>query len=64
MTISEIADALENAPRRGGDVARPEGSRYATFSDTILKRMAQDLRLATGERPDSESTSDGRAGVI
>ena len=60
MTVTEIAEVLENAPRRGGDVDRPEGIRYAMFSDTMLKRMAQDLRLAAGDRPDVEEFSSGR----
>ena len=60
MTVTEIADVLENAPRRGGDVDRPEGNRYAMFSDTMLRGMAQDLRLAAGDRPDVEEFSSGR----
>ena len=55
MTIPEIADALERADRQGADKDHPEGSRYAVFSDTSLKTMARDLRLASADRPDVET---------
>lgn len=54
MTIPEIADALERADRQGADKDHPEGSRYV-FSDTSLKTMARDLRLASADRPDLET---------
>jgi len=59
MSISEIADALERAQRQGAEKDQPEGSRYAVFSDTALNAMARELRLASADRPDSE-TFDGR----
>ena len=59
MSIAEIADALERAPRQGADKDQPEGSRYAVFSDTALNAMARELRLASADRPDAE-TFDGR----
>jgi hypothetical protein len=55
MTIPEIADALERAQRQGAERDQPEGSRYAVFSDTSLKTMARDLRLASADRPDAET---------
>jgi hypothetical protein len=55
MSISEIAEALERAQRQGADKDRPEGSRYAVFSDTQLQTMARDLRLASADRPDVET---------
>jgi hypothetical protein len=55
MTIPEIADALEGAPRQGADQDRPEGSRCAVFSDTALNTMARELRLASADRPDAET---------
>ena len=55
VTIAEIADAFERAPRQGAEKDKPEGSRFATFSDTALNQMARDLRLAAGDRPDSEA---------
>jgi hypothetical protein len=55
MSISEIADALERAPRQGADKDRPEGSRYAVFSDTSLNAMARELRLVSADRPDAET---------
>jgi hypothetical protein len=59
MSISEIADALERAPRQGADKDQPEGSRTAVFSDTVLNMMARELRLALADRPDAE-TFEGR----
>jgi len=59
MSISEIADALERAPRQGADKDQPEGSRTAAFSDTVLNMMARELRLAVADRPDAE-TFEGR----
>ena len=55
MSISEIADALERAPRQGADKDHPEGSRYVVFSDTALNAMARELRLAVANRPDADS---------
>ena len=54
MNITEIADALEAAPRRGAAADDPEGVRYALLSDTLLQRMARDLRLAAAERIEAE----------
>ena len=59
MSIPEIADALERAPRQGADKDQPEGSRFAVFSDTVLYKMARELRLASADRPDAE-TFEGR----
>jgi len=59
MTIPEIADALESAPRQGAEKDQPEGSRYAVFSDTALTTMAREMRLAAADRPDAE-TFEGR----
>jgi hypothetical protein len=55
MSIPEIADALERAPRQGADKDQPEGSRFAVFSDTVLNRMARELRLASADRPKAET---------
>jgi hypothetical protein len=55
MTIPEIAEALERAQRQGAEKDQPEGSRFAVFSDTSLKTMARDLRLASADRPDVET---------
>ena len=55
MSIVELADALEHAPRQGTAVDAPEGSRYVVFSDTAMQKIARELRLAAGERPDVES---------
>ena len=54
MNITAIADALESAPRQGAAVDNPEGVRYSLFSDTLLRRMARDLRLAASERLEAE----------
>ena len=55
MSIQEIADALECAPRQGAETDQPEGARYAVFSDTALAAMARDLRLASADRPAAET---------
>ena len=55
VTVVEIADALERAPWQGAEKDKPEGLRFATFSDTALNQMARDLRLAAGDRRDSEA---------
>ena len=55
MSIADIADALDGAPRQGTAVDAPEGSRYVVFSDTAMQKIARELRLAAGERPDAES---------
>ena len=57
MSIAEIIDALEGAPRQGADVDDPEGARYVVFSDTAIKRITRELRLAAAERPDAEFLS-------
>ena len=59
MTVAEIADAMERAPRQGAEKDQPEGSRFVVFSDTALNAMARELRLASADRPDAE-TFDGR----
>jgi hypothetical protein len=59
MSISEIADALERAPRQGADKEQSEVSRGAVLSDTALHTMARELRLAVADRPDAE-TFEGR----
>ena len=59
MTVAEIADAMERAPRQGAEKDQPEGSRYVVFSDTALNAMARELRLAVADRPDAE-TFEGR----
>ena len=59
MTVAEIADALERAPRQGADKDHPEGSRLVVFSDTALNAIARELRLAVADRPGAE-TFEGR----
>ena len=55
MSILDIADALEGAPRQGDAVDDPEGSRYGVFSDTAMQKITRELRLAAAERPGAES---------
>ena len=57
MTIREIADGFDNATRQGATADDPEGSRFVVFSDTSLRRIARDLRLEAGDRPDAECNS-------
>ncbi len=60
MSVTEIADALERAPRQGSTVDTPEGSRYAAFSDTLLQQFTRELRMAAAERPDAEALGGQR----
>jgi len=55
MTVREIADALERAPRQGAAVDEPEGSRFVVISDTALTKLTRELRLAAADRPESET---------
>lgn len=43
-TLQDIIDILKNAARSGSIKDEPEGSRYATFSDTLLKQMINFLK--------------------
>ena len=52
MSIREIIDGLESAPRQGAAVDVPEGARFVVISETALNRMIRELRLA--ERPNAE----------
>ena len=52
MSITEIIDALEGAPRQGSDVDEPEGARVVVISETALNRILRELRLV--ERQDAE----------
>jgi hypothetical protein len=51
MSVAEIAETLEPVSRKSAAADNPEGS----FSDTALYKMARELRLAAGDRPDVES---------
>ena len=52
MSITEIIDALERAPRQGAAVDEPEGARVVVISETALNRILRELRLV--ERQDAE----------
>jgi hypothetical protein len=43
-TIQDVIDALENAPRQGSFKDEPEGFRYITMSDTLVKDIIETLR--------------------
>ena len=43
-TLDDLADILDDAVRCGNTEDDPEGTRYAMFSDTILKQVAARLR--------------------
>lgn len=63
MSIADVIDALERAPRQGADVDDPEGARYVAISETALNQIIRELRLASAERPDAEffrTTSRGK----
>ena len=52
MSITEIIDALERAPRQGAATDEPEGARVVVISETALRKIVRALRLI--ERPDAE----------
>jgi hypothetical protein len=54
MSVVEVADALERAPRQGAAVDKPEGARFVVISDIALSRIIRALRLASAERQDAE----------
>ena len=43
-TIQDVIDALKDAPRQGSYKDEPEGSRYITMSDTLVKEIIKTLR--------------------
>ena len=55
MTIADVIDALERAPRRGAPVDAPEGERSVVICETALNRIIRELRLGSAERPDAEN---------
>ena len=55
MNITDIADALEGAPRQGAAVDDPEESSYVVFSDMAIQRITRELRLAAAVRANAES---------
>ena len=54
MSVQDVIDALERAPRQGAEVDEPEGARVVVISETALNRIIRDLRLGSAERPDAE----------
>ena len=54
MSVVDVIDALERAPRQGAAVDDPEGTRYVVISETALNRIIRELRLGTAERPRAE----------
>jgi hypothetical protein len=58
MTIPEIAEALENAPRVA--TVEPPFARHVMLCEEVVQQMTRDLRLAAGERPETESFARAR----
>jgi hypothetical protein len=54
MSVADIADALERAPRQGAATDDPEGARHVVTSETALNKISRELRLGSAERPDAE----------
>ncbi|HZT32782.1 MAG TPA: hypothetical protein VFA33_23040 [Bryobacteraceae bacterium] len=54
MSIRDVIDALERAPRQGAAADNPEGARYVAISENALNQLIRELRLACAERPDPE----------
>lgn len=42
-TFTEVLGLIEDLPREGADVDDPEGSRFVTISDTLLKQIVSRL---------------------
>ena len=40
MNIDDVINILESAPRLGGEIDSPEGTRYIIMSDTLAKLIA------------------------
>jgi len=54
MSIADVIDALERAPRQGAAMDEPEGARYVVISETALKQIIRELRIGSADRPDAE----------
>ena len=54
MSIVDVIDALERAPRQGAALDVPEGVRYVVISETALNKIIRELRAGSAERPDAE----------
>lgn len=54
MSVQDVIDALERAPRQGAAVDEPEGARVVVISETALNRIIRELRVGSAERPDAE----------
>ena len=54
MSIADVIDALERAPRQGTDVDDPESARYVVISETALKEIIRELRIGSANGPDAE----------
>ena len=49
-TNHHIAAMLSNAERAGGEMDRPEGTRYITLSDTLAREIAKELTAEADEK--------------
>jgi hypothetical protein len=54
MSIADVINALERAPRQGAAMDQPEGARYVVISETALRQMIRELRLGSANRPEAE----------
>ena len=54
MSVQDVIDALERAPRQGAAEDEPEGARVAVISETALNRIVRELRLGSADRQDAE----------
>jgi len=52
VSVADVIDALERAPRQGAATDDPEGARDVVISETALNKMIRELRLgsASGRR--------------
>jgi hypothetical protein len=59
VSVVDVIDALERAPRQGAAVDDPEGARYVVISETALNQILRELRLGSRARPDAEYFESG-----
>jgi len=59
VSVVDVIDALERAPRQGAAVDDPEGARTVVISETALNQILRELRLGSRARPDAEYFESG-----
>ena len=44
MNIDDVINILESAPRLGGEIDSPEGTRYIIMSDTLANLISETIK--------------------